>query len=784
MDVLEGPGFRLERRGRYIHTTTSRTPEEHRALIERMAASVDELKAELERRAAEIQERLSQFDTFTVLGALSLQNHLVDPETYEESSHEGKSFVAEYTALLALKSNYSTGTKLYANGAALRELQEKTEQALQTVVWLQMARAARQMLVAADASGTAAPTPDAIADLQMTMRLNELAVRNPAYPHHHHQVLRGLFTAFEDELVDALGFSVDDAIKLSDAIPARMSRRFQDRAQKASRGFKQLEIDVNRARKGRTRAAFLAELDAATDDDARKHGAFALELAKRSRKDVRRYLKYAAGEWVILDAAAICSFTVKELAAEAGVADNRAAAFLQALAVDFGQLPGDFVEPVATHLLRARPIVRHQDRYIAPAPLLLDWAIQPVFEAALNNPSPRASERYRKHRHDYLLHTAMALLKRLMPEATLATNLHYDVEGDRSRRAELDGLSQYDSMVFLLEAKGQDFTEPARRGAPDRLRRDLKEVIAASHEQAVRAKAHLDAARALGPPREARFRRADGGPDVIVTMDSVRHVILISVTLAPIGHLTAQLHAASPICLFRPGEYSWVASIYDLMVIADILGLAAAFPHYLARRVQTAHLGLLEAADELDIFGYYLAEGLYLDDVAKTLRRDSAKASFRLLSYTGPFDAYYAHATGARQTPAPKPALRIPLDVRALLERLDSSGLPRRLDAALAILDLDGGGRDAFARNIERARQITTAQRRPSNATIAGRGDGGWGITYWCDVTPEAVAGALEAYCERKRGEHGAQQWLGIGEVVGRDSRRVVSVVLNTDARP
>jgi len=257
----------------------------------------------------------------------------------------------------------------------------------------------------------------------------------------------------------------------------------------------------------------------------------------------------------------------------------------------------------------------------------------------------------------------------------------------------------------------------------------------------------------------------------------------MSVTLAPIGHLTAQLHADSPIGLFRPGEYSWVVNLYDLLVIADMLDLQAAFPHYVTRRVHTAHLGLLEAADELDIFGYYLVEGLYLDDVANALRRDSANASFRLLSYTGVFDAYYAHLTGARLTPAPKPAQRIPRDLRALLALLDRPGLPRRPDAALAILDLDGRGRDAFARNIERARQIARAEQRPSNATIAGRGDGGWGITYWCDIAPEAAAGALEAYCGRKRGEAGAQKWFGIGEVVERDSRQVVSIVLHADER-
>ena len=105
-------------------------------------------------------------------------------------------------------------------------------------------------------------------------------------------------------------------------------------------------------------------------------------------------------------------------------------------------------------------------------------------------------------------------------------------------------------------------TDPARRGLPDRLRYDLGKVIADSHAQAVRAKTYLSAAP------EAHFRRTDGGPDVVVPVDTVHNIALISVSLAPLGHLTALLHADSALGFFRNGEYSWVISLYDLLVIS------------------------------------------------------------------------------------------------------------------------------------------------------------------------------------------------------------------------
>lgn len=772
--MLEGPGFRIERHGRFIRTVVDRTPEEQRELIDRMASSVDTLSTELVQKAAELETRLKEYDSFNVLGGLSLQNHLVDPETYEEISHKGKSFVAEYAALLVLKSPYSKGTRLYANGAALGDLQNRVEDVLQSAVWLQMAKDARS--VAGATSVAAAPEPHAIRDLQMLSRLNELAVRNPAYEHHHHEVLRGLFAPFAGQLYDLLGFSVDEAIILSETIRSRIGRLFHDRLDKAYSEVKKLGEEVNLARRRKTRKAWIADVMASNQPDTSAHIEYVQDLAKRSIKKVRRYLNSAAIEWVFLAAGDICSFSANELAEEAGVAANRTKAFLDALSIDFGTVPADFAEPALTHPLKTRPVIRHEDRFMVPAIMLLDWAIQPLFEETFKKVTEKVWEGYQRHRHDWLLSAAIGLLRRAMPAAQFSTNLFYDVEGDRSKRAELDGLGQYDSIVFLLEAKGQNLTEPARRGAPMGLRQDLRQIIAESHEQALRAKAYLDSARKGGSSQAVHFSR-ERGSDVVVELDSMDQVVLLSVTLAPIGHLTAQLHADSPMELFRPGEYSWVVNLYDLMVIADVLDLPAAFPHYVTRRVQTAHLGLLEAADELDIFGYYLKEGLYLDDVAARLRRNSANMEFRLLSYTGPFDAYYAHVTGARSTPAPKPAQAIPPALRFLLERLENSSLPGRLEIALAILDLDSSGRDALSDHAERAYHITAEEMRASNATVAGQSNGGWGITYWSDSHPAAIPVALEQYCARKRTESAARKWFGIGEIVGRERREVVAIV-------
>jgi hypothetical protein len=768
-DVLEGPGFRMERHGRAIHVETNRTPEEQAALIERMAASAGPMRSGLAEKAEAIRTCLAEFDTFTILGVLGLMNHLLDPETYEEHSHEGKSTVAEYAALLMLKGPYSRGSRLFPDSATLHKIQMDIDSALAETMLLHMAEDARRSV----AVGQASEEPSEADELRFMMRAHEFGVRNPAYEHHHHEVLHGLFQPFDTVLTDSLGFTVDEAVRLAGAIPRLMGDRFAERLNLALEQARSLEDEVRKARGRGGQSPKRNQSTRNTGGEMDAHTSFIADLTGLPRKEMKRFIRSTSISWVLLAADEICSCTPQEVAASAGTGIRQAAAFLGAFAMEFGDMPPDFYEFSPTHPLRRRPLIHHAGRYLCPAPMLLDWAIQPALEAALKALGGRTWQRYEKHRHDWLLGTTVRLLNKMMPSTEFATNLFYDQQGDRSKEAELDALGCYDGVVFLIEAKGADVTEPARRGAPKRLQRDLARVISESHRQAVRAKEHLGAAS------DTRFRRSNGGADVVVHTRDVRDIMLISVSLAPLGHLTALLHADSQLGFFHEGEYSWVVSIYDLMVIADIVDLPPVFPHYVKRRVHTGHLGFLAAHDELDIFAYYLFEGLYLDEVAARVRAEKGpNARFQLLSFTGPLDAYYFHITGARKKAAPKPTQRMDPSFRALIERLESSAISGRVDTALMLLDLNEASRKGWLQAVQKARKISRREHRVSNASVTGHHDDGWGLTYMCGDAETKPGERLAAYCDRKRREMGARTWIGFAEELGR-SPRVVKIVLS-----
>jgi hypothetical protein len=210
-------------------------------------------------------------------------------------------------------------------------------------------------------------------------------------------------------------------------------------------------------------------------------------------------------------------------------------------------------------------------------------------------------------------------------------------------------------------------------------------------------------------------------------------------------------------------------------VIADVIDLPSMFPHYVMRRLHIARQGILEAHDELDIFGYYLKEGLYIDDLAKNMSNEDGKIGMRLLSYTGQFDEYYAYVAGSRKKRAQKPTQKIPLKLQTVLQRLETSGLPGHVEAAMTILDLCHTARLAFLRGVEKARKISKRERRLSDITLTGEEAGGWGLTYMCGREASALESAVYRYCERKRQQLGYRKWVGIAEVI--DHRpKIVSI--------
>lgn len=574
-------------------------------------------------------------------------------------------------------------------------------------------------------------SPSELEELQVLTQLHELGVRNPAYEQHLKAVLAELFTPFAESLVSTIGFDHTDALRIASAVRKLTSRGLIERMKKAKANHGELSRAVERSRRGITPPDHLREIVS--------------NLAPLSKKEVATWITNITVTWVCMLAGDVMSFEASSIAALTSLEEARVEAFLRELSLGFGDVPADFYVPTAYHQLKAKPLIRHENRYMCPVPGLLDWALKPAFEAALQR--AKRWNRYEQHRHSFVISEAVRLLQAALPSSGAQTELSYAVGGESD--VELDALITVDSAAILLEAKAGVFTAPAREGKAKRLERDLGLLVTEAHEQAIRAAKFLDS----GP--EVTFR-VHSGREVVVRREDCPHVFLVSVLLEPLGHVISLLRGDSQVLPARD-RYVWSVSLYDLMVISE---LAQPFPvllHYIVRRLNAIKQGLVQAHDELDLFGSYLDTGLYFDP-----KHFPSLDDLTIGTFTDMFDAYYLYKEGVRRKFAKKPVPRMSPEFRAFVEALGSSGLPRRLDALLHLLDMGGEARKQWMRGVVETKRRFRKDGRLHNFTQTVQGESFFGLTYFCGPEENDREELMTRYCRDKMDQMGTSGWLGI----------------------
>lgn len=721
-ESLEAPGLTIERVGSFVAFKSHRTAEEQKALSESLQELHRSLPDKITEKAKRFEELARDFYSFDLLAAISLANLFTDPDRYVESEHKGSSLIVEYATLLILKDPYQVGKRLMTP-EDLAQISELLKDIQNDLIYLTITRSANPERVG---------SPSELEGLQVLTQLHELGVRNPAYEQHLKAVLTELFTPFAESLVSTIGFDHTDALCIASAVGKLASRGLIERTRKAKANHDELSRAVERSRRGITPPNHLRKIIS--------------NLAPLSKKEAATWITNLAAAWVYTLAGDAMSFEASDIVALTTLEEARVEAFLREFSLSFGDVPADFYVPTASHQLKVKPLIRHETRYMCPVPGLLNWALKSTFEAALQR--AKRWNRYEQHRHRFVLSEAVRLLQAALPSSEAHTELSYKVGGGESE-VELDALITVDSAAILLEAKAGVFTTPAREGKAKRLERDLGLLVTEAHEQAIRAAEFLDSGD------EVTFKTR-GGEEVIVRREGVPHVFLVSVLLEPLGHVISLLRGDSQVLPARD-RYVWSVSLHDLMVISE---LAQPFPlllHYIVRRLNAIKQGLVRAHDELDLFGAYLDRGLYFDP-----KYFPSLDELTIGTFTDMFDAYYLHKEGKRRRFTKKPEPRMELDFRNLLEAAGRSGLPRRLDILLHLLNMDGESRKNWMRGVVETKRRFRKDARLHNFTQASQVQPAFGFTYFCGPEENDREELMERYCRDKMNQMGASGWLAI----------------------
>lgn len=721
-------GGSVVRVGRQIFMETHFEEDAHEAFVAEALGRIPEIEAERASRLLRLRDVILEVGPAACVAAASLTYLHKDPDTYRESEDDRPAAHVEFLALQALPVLESPGR------VAPEEVIPRTNEALDLV-----REAFRDTIDLLTLRAVAAMRePDASASYEEYRRsalTDALVVRGSAYAEHVKLILDGCFGPFDVECRTHLGFTAKEAWELTNAIGDLIGERLTPRLSDARLRYRELSKELKHARRKGTLPDSLAQLTPSGQRAALGGKIFADAFS---------------------DPLALATLTADALAGATGIEIAACEGWLDVMhcpATEF--VDAHHAVPAGGHPITRRPLLKVGDGYLAPAPMSIPEALRPRMEDALRQADHGAWDRYEAHRGRWLETTSTSRLHDALPGAASWTGIDWSGRNDSS---DLDGLIHCDDLALRIQCKGGRVSPAARRGAPSMVE-DMTAVVSdAAHQHS-----RLSAALQGQTPHELGFTAEQSSAlcvgltiEVVVSLDDLT---VWSTETHKLRHL---------VVLPETDQVPWVLSLADLMAATDILS-GAQLAHFITRRQRLEREQRIEAHDELDWVGHYIRDGLYFDDI---FDRPDAPDSYRLLSYTEPFDTWYFSREGLTSKPVPKPEQPLPKGLAALLRRLEHDRPRHWLIASILLLNGDHESRklvdDFMAHTVERAAEVGW-----SNASQVFSE---YGLTLWTDAR---VAGAnlitlMESYADEKIAETRCPSWVALG--LGGDGRLAIAM--------
>ena len=354
----------------------------------------------------------------------------------------------------------------------------------------------------------------------------------------------------------------------------------------------------------------------------------------------------------------IYTFDAEVLASEMGIDEPSISSVLDRLSVSFGNLTESNPEHFfLTNPVWTKPVVKLADgRYFCAIPQVFFSFVFPILAELLEGDGS-ATKQYEKRRAEFLESEIHELFGKAFHDCEIGAGYKWREGSDEY---ENDLMVRIDSHLILVEAKSHSISWPALRGAPDRARKHVKEMLLDPSIQSLRLATRVTQALTDKDSRESLL------PRFPVSLDQVRTVLRLSVTLEDFATLQTTLHHAK--------KANWIPSSHpiapcillaDLEIVFDILESTPHKIHYLKRRADLeAHFDY--KGDELDLLGFYLQSGFNVGEA------EYSGHHFALVTMSRPIDRYYTSVEEGIITTKPSPKMtRWWKDICAKIEERD-----------------------------------------------------------------------------------------------------------------
>lgn len=478
----------------------------------------------------------------------------------------------------------------------------------------------------------------AIMSLQEKIRLHTQAVRNWGYFSEVKKICREVYAPLDDKLVAAVGYSFSDILDIAETVITVVEDRgktFMDAMRKVMSARDSKTLVETYFREMPDLEGTPDELLAIVPEGTTREGVMAFLMSHADLRHVDNM-----------------SVTAADVAAVTGKDEERVDRVLRMLSIEPGELAGQNLEHLfLANPVWARPGIALDGAYLFGMPQAIFSHINEImWNVAI---SAKIENDLSDRRAAYLEDKTEAVLQTVLPTAQITKNAKW-MAG--KQQFETDIIAVVDKTVILAEAKSHRLTPQGLRGAPDRLKRHLTDMVIAPSIQSERLAEYIIASRA-GEADSLKITQSLG-----LDAKSVDQIIRISLALDDLSVLSSSEEELQTSGLIPEGHMLAPAlHIADLCCIADILDEEIPFIHYFAERFHfQKHFEVL--GDELDFLGVYLATGFNLGKKREEFHR------LMVSGMSSVIDRYYDGLDAGIAVKKPEPTIH--RSYKAIIDKL------------------------------------------------------------------------------------------------------------------
>jgi hypothetical protein len=569
-------------------------------------------------------------------------------------------------------------------------------------------------------------------------KINSLYVRGESYPHQLRRIAHDIYAQHDDWFTQNLGFTVSNALSISESIINEYNRRINDEKQSSK----------ERARQ------YVEEL---------------IEKGQAKKEDKKDLETRIGCYYYFGNSDAILSFTLDELVHFSGYSRDMCERYLERLSQAFGyrnaEFPDTFNDPHLApwdyNTLYERPIISYSNKYFAPITSLFSEVLLHTFYYDLI-----ADDEYWKKVGEskygaWLERKTTEFMKRVFPHDEVFANPEYPNGNELC-----DVLVLHDRNIFILQCKTKRLRYDSKIGKElQSIRDDLDKAVRESFTQASRARDYF----VQNQPARIKVKRGR----LEVDSRQISDIFLLSVTLGSYPHLTTRLANINPkINLFSDNQYPWAISLLDLGVVTELIEFPSMFIHYAKRRLAVERTKFDVRADEIDLLGFYFSQGLYFGT------EDFEKLNgLGLTGFSTEIDRYMFKKYELGENPS-RPEQKMPPQFKEYIRAIEGLNSPYKTDCAVRLFDFDYESRALFADTAEMIKQQTRKDKAlHSFSTTMKRVSLGFSfIAMDAEANIEKLYRQVFSFAVMKKYVTKCKEWVGLGW--DSSSKQVVDVAV------